>query len=76
MTLQELLKANIQKRELYDAEFRRIFGFPISRFWNNLTAFDIVGFDDYLKPPDGTSLNEYVTEKYGARACEIINALL
>ena len=36
---------------------------------------DIVKLDEMLKTPDGTSMNDFLTQKYGKRAAEIIDEL-
>lgn len=53
-------------------EFRNTFGRFLSEFWDKLFGFDIIKFDRFIRPPDGTSCKEAVETKYGKRAVEII----
>ena len=56
--------------------FRNLFGMPLSRFWHPLTGFDIVRFDDAVKPGKNQSLRERVEVKYGTEAVQFIEMLI
>ena len=45
-------------------------------FRDNLTGFDVVRFDAWLKLPEGVSTRDYVREHYGEEAVSLILALL
>ena len=56
--------------------FYQIFKTPISKYWNMLTGFDIFKFDDeFIKPPDGLSCSQAITEKYGKEAADFVSSL-
>jgi len=42
---------------------------PLSQFWNPFTGFDIVRFDDLIKPPQNQSLRTCIAAKYGKTRC-------
>jgi cyanate lyase len=57
-------------------EFYQIFKKPVNQFWN-VCGFDICRFDEYLgEYPDGTSMKDFIREKYGDRAVELIQSLI
>ena len=58
------------------AQFYRLFGVPLSRFWDSFTGFDIVRFDARIKPPENQSLRECIKAKHGNEAAELIESLL
>jgi hypothetical protein len=73
--LLEMIAGNNRKRDQYAGEFHRIFGTPLSHWWNPMFGFDIVRFDDcFIESGDGV-MAEAVRQKYGDRAVEIIQAL-
>ena len=45
------------------------------RLIHPITGLDVVGLDERLQTPDGISMNEYIQEKYGQRALEIIHKM-
>lgn len=57
-------------------QFKRIFGVPLKDFMDILTGFDVVKFDQYLKTPDGTSTKNYITQKYGETATNLVMSLI
>ena len=58
-------------------KFQKIFGTRLKPFWqDNIFGFDIVVFDEWLKVPDGISMNDYILQKYGQEGVDVINALL
>ena len=57
-------------------EFKATFGVPLNKFMSPFTGFDIVGFDAFIKTPDGTSLKQHLIDAYSSYASELINSLL
>ncbi len=47
-----------------------------SHYWNAITGFDVVKLDDNLKVPNGTSTAEFIEEKYGKKAVELVRAIM
>ena len=74
--MQELIKKNKENIVAHRLNFRHTFGRELTAFMHPLLGFDVIAFDDYLKTPDGQSTNDFITEKYGEAACEMIHALL
>jgi hypothetical protein len=56
--------------------FRQVIGLPLSKFWHPLTGFDIVRFDDVIKPARNQSLRACVKAKYGQEAVQFIESLI
>jgi len=66
-------------RELFQThnrDFLRIFNMSLSSFFSPIVGFDVIGFDDYLQVPDGTSTAEYVLENYGQEALDLLSNLI
>jgi len=61
----------------HQAEFQQIFNKPLKVFWtDNLTGFDVVAFDHWVNQEQVKSCNEFVLEKYGKCAVELLNELI
>lgn len=52
--------------ELYQID--ESFGRQCARHIHPITGLDICWLDDYLQVPDGVSLKDCITQKYGKRA--------
>ena len=48
----------------------------LSQFHDVFTGFDIVKFDKAIETPDGKSTKDWVIEKYGENAAELILKLI
>lgn len=59
-----------------ERKFRHIFGIGMWQFQDLLMGFDILKFDDWLKTPDGISTADYLTEKYGTEARDLVKRLI
>lgn len=57
-------------------KFRQVFGVTLQSYMHPLLGFDIVAFDRFLKVPDGTSTANFITEKYGKDACEMVRGFI
>jgi len=57
-------------------EFSRIFGRGLGPYVDPLFGFDIVSFDSDIGVPDGISCKDFILEKYGARAVELVIQLI
>jgi len=54
-----------------------IFGVSLRSYWNNITGFDIVMFDDdVIKSPENESMGATVLETYGQEAYDLIRRLI
>jgi hypothetical protein len=61
----------------YAAEFTDTFGISLHEYWDKITGFDVVSFDEnFIKPPEGTSTASAIRHKYGARAVALCKALI
>ncbi len=72
----QFMHDNNQKRLLYAGLFSRTFGISIGKFWNIITGFDVIAFDEWLQTPDGTSTSDYLDQKYGEDARKLIEFLI
>lgn len=70
----------VSKKEKYADEFYNIFGVHLKFYWDYFPGldlgFDVIKFDKFIDPPDGTSCAQAVNTKYGARAEQLIHELL
>jgi len=74
---QERMKVNIRKREQYAAEFQKLFGYPIRRFFSNpFFGFDVTSFDAVVVKSGDRSMFQVLEEKFGAEAAKMIDDLL
>jgi hypothetical protein len=73
----EIFQKNKAKADKYHRPFIQIFGVKLMAYFDFLTGFDIVRFDElFLKSPDGKSVKDVVLEKYGKEGLKIIEDLL
>lgn len=57
-------------------KFRAIFKKRIMEFYDTMTGFDIIAFDEWLATPDGKSTKEYLVEKYSVEASNLVEYIL
>lgn len=66
-----------RKYMAHATEFQHIFGRRLFDFWDNITGFDVIKFDEqFIKPDEGQSTQDAVRGKYGDIAVELIHKLL
>jgi len=71
------LKKTARLKHQHRAQFQATFGVPLEDFWDDVGGFDIVKFDEtFVKPPDGTSTNRAVYERWGAEAVNLVLTLI
>jgi len=73
--MSNILVRNLEKRKRNHARFQKTFGVSLSRFFGNLTGFDVVEFDKFVKPQEGESTADAVERKWGKEAVNIIRDL-
>ena len=56
--------------------FQSYFGVGLPKYWSPIFGFDVVGFDEYLKTPDGVSTADYIKKTYGHEAMILVKGLL
>jgi len=77
MTLADLCRSNARMRYTHGALFRWTFGVSLDRFWDNLTGFDIVAFDEQVVRPEANeSTAEAIERKWGAEARALAQGLV
>ena len=58
-------------------EFYNVFGIALVSFFNPITGFDIVKFDEeFIKSADGESVKDKVLCKFGQEGVDVITNLL
>ena len=72
----EFVAKNKAVEHKYAEAFQETFGVPLRNFIDNLTGFNILAFDAKMKPPEGQSLADYLTEKYGESATKLVEAII
>ena len=60
----------------YRERFRRTFGSDMSHFMHPLFGFDVIGFDRWLKTPDGISTSDFIKKEYTDEAEALIREIL
>lgn len=66
----------------HNAEFERIFGLRLGRYFEPiLMGFNVLAFEKSLaarfgKTPDGTSLRDFIVQKFGKRAALLVEELI
>jgi len=57
-------------------EFQRVFGRKLFDFWDNITGFDVIKFDEQvIKPPEGISTKDAIEKQYGVNAVALVYKL-
>jgi hypothetical protein len=81
------IRENIERRKRHTKQFKAIFGVQLEHYFNNVTGFDIVGFDDeVIQPrnpyPDDKSKVQVMSSRaiirnvWGIRATALIKKLI
>lgn len=65
----------VERKERYSKEFLSLFGFPLEKLMHPTFGFDIVAFDEKLQVPDGISIRDFIVQKHGQRASDIVTDL-
>ena len=60
----------------HEKEFKSIFGRSMRPFMDFATGFDVVMFDEFVKPTSGQSCAEAVEQKFGVEGLVLIRKLL
>ena len=58
--------------------FRKHFGIPIDRYWNQLFGFDIIAFDEEFVKSDAENMScaDMLTKNYGEESTKFVESLL
>lgn len=77
-TTYDLMLKHKNEAVKYARPFHKTFGVYLGRFHNIFTGFDIVAFDDWLKPydEDEKSMKDIIIERYGEEAAKLIERLI
>lgn len=67
---------NKELRIRHDEDFMRAFSVSVAKFMHPYWGFDVIRFDEWLRTPDGKSTDEFLQEKYGGVACDLVKALI
>ena len=76
MTLQDIALDNHRLYGECSEVFFSTFGKPLSRFWSPLFGFEVVKFDDWVKPPSNVSCAKAVEKRWGKDAELLVRRLL
>ncbi len=72
----DIVSENKRKFNNTATTFQRVFNVPLHRFWHPLFGFDVVKFDEYVKPQVSESTSEAITRIYGQSSVKIVMDLL
>ena len=75
-TISDYIYSNAEKRAKHYSEFQSIFAVSLRGFWDNVTGFDVIKFDEFISPADGVSCYAATAEKFGERSAALIKELL
>lgn len=77
-TAMEYMRGNLEKYKRLAPKFKSIFGMDLMPYWNHITGFDIVKFDDLWIGYDGYtgSLQDFVKKKWGKPGVNLILELI
>jgi hypothetical protein len=64
------------RRRRYHEPFKRLFGVDLGGYWDNITGFDVVKFDDHVKPGKNESSIDAVRRQWGQEGVDMILKLL
>lgn len=67
---------NTHLLRIHRDEFQTTFNKSLHKYMHPIYGFDIVAFDTYIAPPDGTSLQDYLISSYGKDASELVSKLI
>ena len=76
MNMREQVLDTKKKQYLYRGLFCDTFGRSLDDFMHPLLGFDVVKFDEFIVPPDGVSLSDFLAKKYGEDARVLVQNLL
>ena len=68
-------KRNAQAHK-HGRRFLQVFGLRLTQFWHPITGFDIVAFDDVIRPALNQSLHDCIQARYGPEAVQLIAYLI
>ena len=72
----ELAAENKAKYKKHAEEFRHVFGVGLKPYFDLVTGFDVIKFDqEFIRPPDGTSTANVIKARYGPEAVDLIKKL-
>lgn len=66
----------LEMRIKYSRQFEDIFRVKLAKWFDNLTGFDLIGFDDFVKPADGESTEQTVLRDFGQEGVDLIKKLI
>lgn len=75
-TLMDIHHNLMERYKLNQRAFQDTFGVPLKSFWDHMTGFDVIRFDDFVEPEDDQSTEEVVLARYGQKAVDLCRRLL
>jgi hypothetical protein len=67
---------NVELLTKHRLAFKHTFKRDLAAFMNPILGFDVVKFDDYLRVPDGVSMNGFILVNFGENARNMVKELL
>ncbi len=84
--IEECLKQSVKRREMIgrradirnrlNQKFFETFGVPLRQYFDMTFGFDVVKFDEVVKPPDGTSTADAIRSRWGEDAVHLVLELI
>lgn len=76
--MRKTLERNLDLRDKYHHEFKTVFGVSLHRYFNNLTGFDVVKFDEeFVKPKaNKESMRDALKRRWGDDAVALVMNLI
>lgn len=72
-----IVSHNAELKRNYNDIFHQTFGVSLFKFMHPIFGFDVVSFDEnFIRPPEGVSTADAITQKYGLDARRLIEKLI
>ncbi|MDP8218433.1 MAG: hypothetical protein P9M03_06885 [Candidatus Theseobacter exili] len=73
----QIAYSRVVTRDEFKDEFLRIFKVPLNKkFFENLTGFDVIAFDEFIQPKIDESSYEAINRRFGQEGEDLIKNLM
>lgn len=72
----DMIRDHVERYQFCARKFQDTFGVRLKRYWDNITGFDVIAFDEVIKPKRNESSMEAVRRQWGDEAVSLICKLI
>lgn len=76
MEMRDLVLMNKKLFHDHQSEFLATFKVALGSYWELMFGFDVIAFDDFVKPCENESTKDAIRRQYGDRAVSLIERLI